>query len=338
MKTRKSPVESATLFKVGTKKRGQDGQIWIVKKTKTGVQRWVVSSVTEKKKLKKIPLKHRRFRKHKKTKTKTPTNNLCNSFVFYSKKKGHSFHSLFGLAGPKKRTIYRFLHYNTFDTKLTTIPKDYQLKKIKPEFREKYYCGSKQPLLPSNPTYPLLLKKWKLAKHYFIHDNYSRPFLIYLLPHKIGVYRIPPSHYIREKDYHRKTEKNRWMYIDPILQIDKPLKVWIGKSTNTSGAYDTGKQFDGNNILIEIKKGHYIHIGPFISTFTSQSPIVAFESNIGNNDVPYPFAVDQDGYVYILLEGKKLKIPEDVKDPYEYYYLNRKMIRGILSIPNWTQI
>jgi hypothetical protein len=39
---RKSPIESATLFKVGTKKKGVDGKIWIIKVTSNGVKRWVL--------------------------------------------------------------------------------------------------------------------------------------------------------------------------------------------------------------------------------------------------------------------------------------------------------
>ena len=38
---RKGPSESATKFKVGTKKKGNDGNYWIIKKQKNGVQRWV---------------------------------------------------------------------------------------------------------------------------------------------------------------------------------------------------------------------------------------------------------------------------------------------------------
>ena len=37
---RPSPSQSATLFKVGTKKKGNDGNMWIVKKNKNGVNRW----------------------------------------------------------------------------------------------------------------------------------------------------------------------------------------------------------------------------------------------------------------------------------------------------------
>lgn len=38
---RKGPSESATKYKVGTKKKGNDGNYWIIKKQKNGVQRWV---------------------------------------------------------------------------------------------------------------------------------------------------------------------------------------------------------------------------------------------------------------------------------------------------------
>ena len=38
---RKGPSESATKFKVGTKMIGNDGNNWIIKKNKNGIQRWV---------------------------------------------------------------------------------------------------------------------------------------------------------------------------------------------------------------------------------------------------------------------------------------------------------
>jgi hypothetical protein len=41
MVVRKSPTESATKFPVGEKKKGNDGNLWIVKKTKTGVKKWI---------------------------------------------------------------------------------------------------------------------------------------------------------------------------------------------------------------------------------------------------------------------------------------------------------
>lgn len=39
---RLSPTESATLYKIGTKKKGNDGNIWIIKEDKNNVKRWKI--------------------------------------------------------------------------------------------------------------------------------------------------------------------------------------------------------------------------------------------------------------------------------------------------------
>ena len=39
---RKGPKESATKFSVGTKKKGLDGNTWIIIKSKNGVKRWKI--------------------------------------------------------------------------------------------------------------------------------------------------------------------------------------------------------------------------------------------------------------------------------------------------------
>jgi hypothetical protein len=43
-KERKGPEESATLFAVGTRKRGNDGNMWIISETSAGVKRWIRAS------------------------------------------------------------------------------------------------------------------------------------------------------------------------------------------------------------------------------------------------------------------------------------------------------
>ena len=40
-KARKSPNESATKFNVGTKKKGNDGNMWKIVKNKNGIKRWL---------------------------------------------------------------------------------------------------------------------------------------------------------------------------------------------------------------------------------------------------------------------------------------------------------
>jgi len=52
-KNRQSPEESATLFKLGTIKKGNDGNKWIIIKTNTGIHRWkkTTTSKTQKKRV-----------------------------------------------------------------------------------------------------------------------------------------------------------------------------------------------------------------------------------------------------------------------------------------------
>ncbi len=44
--SRKSPTESATIFEVGTKKQGNDGNLWVVKLSGNGIKRWVKCNST----------------------------------------------------------------------------------------------------------------------------------------------------------------------------------------------------------------------------------------------------------------------------------------------------
>ena len=46
---RRSPTQSATLFRLGTVKKGNDNNLWKIIKTKNGVKRWQkISSNTKK--------------------------------------------------------------------------------------------------------------------------------------------------------------------------------------------------------------------------------------------------------------------------------------------------
>ena len=63
--TRKSPTESATLYKVGTKKIGNDGNKWIIVENKNNVKKWqkykrrIKDSFKEEKKTSVKPIKKR---------------------------------------------------------------------------------------------------------------------------------------------------------------------------------------------------------------------------------------------------------------------------------------
>jgi hypothetical protein len=75
-----------------------------------------------------------------------------------------------------------------------------------------------------------------------------------------------------------------------------------------------------------------VFVGTCVLAFGTRSPIVSFVSPVGNSDVPYPYAVDRAGVVYLLIEGVTLTTglptgkdrdadsPAYPEDPYGYYY------------------
>lgn len=141
------------------------------------------------------------------------------------------------------------------------------------------------------------------VKLYEIHHNGVVPFTVIVEGKKVSIYK-------------NKKINN----IPPILKYNTD-EIFIGKSpknaeTTFSGNY--GPKFDGNTILIKVKD-KYIYIGKTIFSFTSLSPIVRYVSPVGNNDVPYPYAMDENNNAYLMLD-KIIMLENKSKDPYTKYY------------------
>ena len=69
IKKRKGPGESATKFAIGTKKKGNDGNMWVIIKSKNGVKRWKkISGKMKTRKMKTRKMKTRKIFKSKKNK------------------------------------------------------------------------------------------------------------------------------------------------------------------------------------------------------------------------------------------------------------------------------
>jgi len=144
-------------------------------------------------------------------------------------------------------------------------------------------------------------------KIYLTHNNGDRPFRVQFDTKK------------REIEVFR--EDNNCL-----IDIYTPERIFIGKSpknkmTEYSGGY--GKRFDGNTILLHLEYNIYLYIGDIIYTFQSESKIVEYISPIGNNDVPYPYAKDQNENYYLFIEQviiKWNKLIDEFDDPYTYYY------------------
>jgi len=76
-KIRKEPSSSATTFKLGTRRKGNDGNMWKVSKTQKGVKRWI--KITKKKspvkKSRKISRKVRKTSRNPRKSVKIKQNN-----------------------------------------------------------------------------------------------------------------------------------------------------------------------------------------------------------------------------------------------------------------------
>jgi hypothetical protein len=157
--------------------------------------------------------------------------------------------------------------------------------------------------------------KWKLidkpkCKKYYIHDNRSKNFLVEDYDDKVIIYKLK-----YDDDY--------------ILEVDKKLKeikyqeIYFGKVPSKMLKDNYYSYEKGNSILLMIDKGKYISIGDCIYSFETKNKekIIKFVSPIGNNDVPYPYAIGENN-TYLLLEkiyidNSLLDLNEDI---YQQYY------------------
>jgi hypothetical protein len=165
---------------------------------------------------------------------------------------------------------------------------------------------------------------------YYTLDNGGRPFKLDISENNtVSIYELN----IEESDKQQKD-----IYEEKAFKTYKPKKIFIGKSivnemTEFSGAIDNSK-WDGNSILLEIneKTLEYVYIGATIYSFTAYAKIIEYVSPIGNSSVSYPYAVDELGNYYLMIEDIVLEKKDEIKkkiqeksDPYKYYYDNSYM-------------
>ncbi len=161
-------------------------------------------------------------------------------------------------------------------------------------------------------------RKATRGKRYAIHANYNRPFEVIVAGHKVTVmknmdeFKIVGGKYTDVKNPPKE-----------IFSIDAD-EVFIGKKSPTGG-YDglPASKADGNSILLRVSGNKYRYIGSEIYDFSpiNGDKIIKYYSDIGNSDLPYPFAVGEN-FIYFMLE--KVAVPVELlnmkKDPYGQYY------------------
>jgi hypothetical protein len=157
---RKSPKQSATLYKVGTKKKGNDGNIWIIVENKNKVKRWQLykkPSIVENKKirLEDIPIENLYekvyFKKNNWDKWLENSNNELKSFINKIRKSYIEFKKLklkvIEVIEPPSKQAYWVEQY----------PSDYAKQKY-PEYNNK----------------PHIILRFKIDFNFHLHTEYNQ--------------------------------------------------------------------------------------------------------------------------------------------------------------------
>ncbi|GLC46020.1 hypothetical protein PLESTM_001814900 [Pleodorina starrii] len=93
----------------------------------------------------------------------------------------------------------------------------------------------------------------------------------------------------------------------------------------------------GNSVLLDLGGRRYVFIGLVIYAFTAYDDIHEYVSKMGNNAVPYPYAVGAKNtyfmieFTYIPNHIVKLNRPEDEDDPYRVLY-NENLCRWLPGV------
>lgn len=258
-------------------------------------------------------------------------NFVCNDLVRYKKTNGIIIDILDGLKY-KNGWIHKWIGFNQFEQIPTKIPNGFKKVKIKNAHLK---CDNSKKKLPKNNNhYKKIQTKHKKEKSYFTHDNGGRPFLVYIAPNHVTIYKQPNNKYYIASDI-KKNQK--WSYTKFVRKIQYK-KIWIGKSKNSMLINDLS--LDGNTILLQKKKMEYVFIGNKIFKFNTYDDVIKkYYSPVANNDVPYPVAFGSK-FAYFLFEERKvpLSVFEDVEkitklNTYKFYYghIGTKRLRNFSS-------
>lgn len=162
---------------------------------------------------------------------------------------------------------------------------------------EKVSCNKVEEWLPFNEKY-IYLHDTNHTNKIYIHDNGGRPYCV-CESEKDGRKTIDvyEAYQCDEKVY----DEFKYVLImtcyyenifygkDPVYDREKSEYVCTYNEENT-----------GNTVLIHLKDNEYIYICRDIKYFKSISLIKRYVSPVGNNDVPYPYAIDIDNNYYML--------------------------------------
>ncbi len=181
----------------------------------------------------------------------------------------------------------------------------------------------------------MIKPKTKTNKSYLIHDNGGRPFKVTIKGKKAFIsvicdYPGENNEVVYEPIIRRTLGPLEFSFVQDFIGLDNYNKIVDKKIT---GYKPTPlSKTKGNSILFQVKSDKpkqykYIYVGSEIYSFYTNEIIEKYHSPIGNNDVPYPYAISESS---IYLMSEKIVLNKDavkLKDPYaEYYFTDHKTI------------
>lgn len=174
-----------------------------------------------------------------------------------------------------------------------------------------------------------------MIETYLVHDNGGRPYKVVINSRNIKIYiRTPESQSESESDENTcdcpSDSELMKLYTTLIYTIDSYKYVFVGEDPNQDTEGLGAKFYLGNSILVKVDDHDYISIGWIISRFRTTDIIEDYVSTVGNNDVPYPYAIGTK-YTYLTIENVKIPnkyLAPDV-DPYLQYYDHHKKYTDI---------
>jgi len=154
---------------------------------------------------------------------------------------------------------------------------------------------------------------------YETHDNGARPFTVTI------------NRKLKQVKVEMQEEQYFFCNVNNIQLMDVKTPKVFDYDTMMLGIHTTpSKKQIINTVLFNLADDTctYVFVGNCCISFVPHAPIVSYVSPIGNSDVPYPYARDEAGYTYLLIEDVCYGPSEiltdwskehDVED-YDFYY------------------
>ena len=164
---------------------------------------------------------------------------------------------------------------------------------------------------------------------YLIHDNGGRPFRVSVQHGEKAQVQVFKAIYDDDDD-DDDDEEGGPNYAEVACASFDAERVFVGESPKH------GAGFDGNSMLLHLGGLKYVFVGEKVFSFTAKSPITKYLSPVGNSDVPYPWAVDEEGFRYlmissVILSGKLFENSD--ADPYDLFFDRSLITADLCSVP-----